>query len=120
MRIPARLVAVLLAIWLVVPVVASAHEKGWEVLFSTIKASDEGGTETFRGSIFTETSFHPKEACIPDRPVRLYEVVPGADRLLASGKTDKFGAWSFSVPASEPERKLAVKLLRKVVRKDAR
>jgi hypothetical protein len=113
-------VAILAVLALTIPTMTSAHRKGWDVFFSTVQSWSEGGTSHIRGSIFVEVTFHPKEACIPHRPIRLYEVVPGADRLLGSGKTDRNGAFQFSFPGGEEDRNLALKLLRKVIKKDGR
>lgn len=114
-------VAVLAVLALAIPAMSPAHKKGYEVFFSTIRSSDDGGTGHISGSIFIEVEPHPKEACIPHRGIRLYEVLPGADRLLGSTRTDKFGRYQFTFPSGGPaDRRLALRLERKVIRKDAR
>jgi hypothetical protein len=110
----------ILVLALTIPAVATGHQKGYDVFFGTVRSSDEGGTVQMSGSIFVEVEPHPKEACVPRRRIQLYEVLPGADRLLRSGRTDRFGRYQFTIPSGGADRTVALKLVRKVIRKDRR
>jgi hypothetical protein len=114
-------VVVLVASTLAIAAMAPAHRKGWEVNFSSIQArTDQQGRGHIRGFIFVSVEPHPKEACLPHRPVRLFEVLPGPDKLLDSGRTNRNWQYHFSFPGGHAGRNYALKLLRKVVRKDGR
>jgi hypothetical protein len=113
-------VALIAVALLAVPALTSAHKKAYGVFFSTIHTRDVGGTTEISGSIFVEVVGHPKEACIPHRPFQVLEVLPGADRVLASGRMTKFGAYKVFIPSTKSERTIGVKLLRKVIKKDRR
>ncbi len=116
----ATAIAVIAALGMTIAAPIPAHEKGYDVFFGTIRSGEDGGATHISGTIFVEVEPHPKEACVPRRPIRLFEVAPGPDRLLRSGRTDRFGRYAFSFPGGSEGREYALKLLRKVIRKDGR
>jgi hypothetical protein len=120
LRLAAIAVAVLAGLALSVPATASAHQKKWDVFFGGNGARSDGGTSEIRGIIFVEVALHPKEACVPHRRIRLYEVRAGADRLLGSRRTTRAGAYRFTFPGEYWGRRFALKLLPKVIRRDGR
>lgn len=72
---------------LALPALASAFSSSVTITFV-----DRPGPDIFRGRVMSVNN-----NCISDRPVRLFQVRPGADRRIDSDESEDDGRWDIDV-----------------------